>query len=152
MESYITFTEPNFDFEWKAAKKYVEFLNLGKEDWIILAKSGKIIEYNEINIKRINNTNASKPETFESELCTDRQRRALKQLNDGNVELPIIAQYNDGWLELVGGNTRLTAMFRKFGKGSVWQFDVPNNLFTNKVWKRIHAFVINRDCIHEGVE
>ena len=105
MESYITFTEPNFDFEWKAAKKYVEFLNLGKEDWIILAKSGKIIEYNEINIKRINNTNASKPETFEicqkllkkdgqMVLATEADRASVEQIiASGAINLPAGLSY-----------------------------------------------------------
>ena len=39
-----------------------------------------------------------------------------------------MANYSDGYLELIGGNTRLTALMKATGKGKVWQFDVPDNL------------------------
>ena len=38
--------------------------------------------------------------------------------------MPIVAVYSDGYKELIGGNTRLTAMMAKDGKATVWQFEV----------------------------
>ena len=36
--------------------------------------------------------------------------------------------YSDGWLELIGGNTRLTAMIASQGKAKVWVFKVPDEI------------------------
>ncbi len=58
----------------------------------------------------------------------NKEKRALQQISTGKVELPIVANYSDGYLELIGGNTRLTALMKATGKGKVWQFDVPDNL------------------------
>ena len=61
-------------------------------------------------------------------LDKNKQERAVKQLEKGSIELPIVASYSDGHLELVGGNTRLTAVMKATGKGKVWQFDVPDKV------------------------
>jgi len=123
----ITYTSPNFDNEWDEATRYKEFKNIGKEKWIALAKKGKVVEYNSKTVKKINNTEAGDTKQFDK-LHPEKQKRALQQISTGKVELPIVASYSDGWLELVGGNTRLTAAIKATGKGKVWQFDVPDNL------------------------
>ena len=58
----------------------------------------------------------------------NKQKRALAQLEKGNVEMPIVAVYSDGYKELIGGNTRLTAMMAKDGRATVWQFEVPDEI------------------------
>ena len=117
--------EPNFDFEWDEAKRYPEFEKLGKDKWIELAKSGK--EEKITDASNINNTDAGAPESF-YDLEKDKQQRALQQIARGDVELPIIARYSDGHLELIGGNTRLTAMMLRKGSAKVWMFDVPDEI------------------------
>jgi predicted nucleotidyltransferase len=42
--------------------------------------------------------------------------------------MPIVARYSDGYLELIGGNTRLTAQMAKDGQAKVWLFNVPEEL------------------------
>ena len=42
--------------------------------------------------------------------------------------MPVVAVYSDGYKELIGGNTRLTAMMAKHGKATVWQFEVPDEV------------------------
>lgn len=42
--------------------------------------------------------------------------------------MPIVAVYSDGWKELVGGNTRLTAMLAQNKKAKVWVFKVPDEV------------------------
>ena len=123
----IAYTSPNFDNEWDEATRYKEFKNIGKEKWIALAKKGKVVDYNTKTVKKINNTEAGDTKQFDK-LDPKKQKRALQQISTGKVELPIVASYSDGWLELVGGNTRLTAAIKATGKGKVWQFDVPDNL------------------------
>ncbi len=42
--------------------------------------------------------------------------------------MPIVALYSDGYKELVGGNTRLTALMSQKGKATIWQFKVPDEI------------------------
>lgn len=121
-ESYV---EPQFDVEWDEAERYPEFRKIGKDAWIELASKGKAVTITDAS--DINNTDASDPESFKN-LDSAKQKRALAQVEKGNVELPIVAVYSDGYKELIGGNTRLTAMMAKHGKAIVWQFAVPDEV------------------------
>jgi len=126
------FVEPNFDYEWEEANRYPEFQKIGKDAWIELAKKGKVVTIT--SAKGISNTDATEPDSFSS-LDKDKQARALAQLDSGEIEMPIVAVYSDGHKELIGGNTRLTALMAKKIPAMVWQFDVPDdiaNLAVNK--------------------
>jgi GNAT superfamily N-acetyltransferase/predicted transcriptional regulator len=116
------FVEPNFDFEWEEAERYPEFVKLGKDAWIELARKGKAVTIN--SAQGINNTDAADPDSFKL-LAPEKQKRALAQLEKGTVEMPIVAVYSDGQKELIGGNTRLTAMMARDGKATIWAFRVP---------------------------
>ena len=124
----IKYTTPKFEEEWMEAKRYPEFKRLGKDKWIELAKNGKPITIT--SAKDINNTDAADPESFKT-LNPEKQARALAQLQAGNVEMPIVALYSDGYKELLAGNTRLTAMMAQNGEATVWQFNVPDELNEN---------------------
>ena len=119
--------EPNYHFEWDEAQRYPEFKKLGKEKWIELAQKGKIVKIKDAS--KINNTDAGSPEEFYN-LDKDKQKRALQQIARNDVELPIIARYSDNHLELIGGNTRLTAMMLRKGYANVWIFNVPDEVAT----------------------
>ena len=119
------FIEPQFDVEWEEAERYPEFEKIGKEEWIELASKGKAVEITDAS--DIENTDAADPDSFKS-LDPNKQKRALAQLEKGDVEMPIVAVYSDGYKELIGGNTRLTAMMAKDGKATVWQFEVPDEV------------------------
>jgi len=121
----IQYSNPNFEKEWMEAKRYPEFKKLGKAKWVELAKTGKPV--NLTSAKGINNTNADEPNTFKT-LNPEKQKRALAQIEAGNVEMPIVALYSDGYKELIGGNTRLTALMLQKGKATVWQFKVPDEI------------------------
>ena len=121
----IKFVEPNFNSEWEEANRYPEFQKIGKQAWIELAKKGKAITIK--SAKDINNTDAGDPNSFKS-LDPNKQKRALAQLEKGTVELPIVAVYSDGYKELIGGNTRLTAMMARDGVARLWQFEVPDEV------------------------
>src|SRR6056300_184119 len=132
IEEAITFTKPNFNYEWEEANRYPEFQKIGKDAWIELAKKGKVVTIT--SATGISNTDATEPDSFSS-LDKDKQARALAQLDSGNIEMPIVAVYSDGHKELIGGNTRLTALMAKKIPAMVWQFDVPDdiaNLAVNK--------------------
>jgi hypothetical protein len=124
LEEGVAEGSPNFDFEWDEATRYPEFVNLGKEKWIELVSKGKPVTVTRKNVNKINNTDAADPKSFKL-LDPEKQKRALAQLANGDVEMPIVARYSDGYLELIGGNTRLTAQMAKDGKAKVWLFYVP---------------------------
>ena len=118
-------SEPNYHFEWDEAQRYPEFKKLGKEKWIELAQKGKVVKIKDAS--KINNTDAGSPEEFYN-LDKDKQKRALQQIARNDVEMPIIARYSDNHLELVGGNTRFTAMMLRKGYANVWIFEVPDEV------------------------
>jgi hypothetical protein len=124
-DSKVKYANPQFDAEWEEAERYPEFVKIGKEAWIELASKGKAVTIK--SAKGINNTDAADPDSFKS-LDKDKQARALAQLKGGNVEMPIVAVYPDGWKELIGGNTRLTAMLAQDGRATVWVFEVPDEV------------------------
>lgn len=121
----IKFVEPQFNVEWEEAERYPEFQKIGKEAWIELAKTGKAVEITDAS--DIENTDAADPDAFKN-LDINKQLRATTQLKKGTVEMPIIAVYSDGYKELIGGNTRLTAMMANYGRATVWQFEVPDEI------------------------
>ena len=121
----ITYTKPNLNNEWDEAERYEEFKKIGKDKWIDLVKKGNVVEYNTKTVQKMSNTDAVNVKDFDN-LDKNKQQRALKQLETGSIELPIVASYSDGHLELVGGNTRFTAIMKETGKGKVWQFNVPD--------------------------
>ena len=135
-----SFVKPQLDVEWEEANRYPEFRKIGKDAWIELASKGKAVTVKDAS--DINNTDAGDPDSFKT-LDPAKQKRALAQVKSGNVELPVVAVYSDGHKELIGGNTRLTAMMAKQGKGTVWQFEVPDEVAElaegNKAQKGIPA-------------
>jgi hypothetical protein len=117
----ISFTQPNFEIEWDEAKRYSEFRSIGKSEWVSLAKTGKPTRI--FRTDDINNTDAAATNSFNN-LDKNKQKRALSQISTGVVEMPIVAVYSDGWKELIGGNTRLTALMNIYGEATVWIFEV----------------------------
>ena len=118
-------SKPQFGVEWDEAQRYPEFKKLGKDGWIELASKGKATTI--VSAKDINNTDAADVDSFKT-LDPQKQKRATAQLKSGKVEMPIVAVYSDGHKELIGGNTRLTAMMRDKGQATVWQFEVPDEI------------------------
>ena len=128
-DSVESFTDPNFEVEWSEAVRYPEFVKIGKEAWIELAKTGEPIDVDNAMSNKINNTEAGENDRSEFDnLEEPKKERFRKAVEAGTVELPIIARYSDGYLELVAGNTRLTGMMNEFGSGKAWIFDVPDEV------------------------
>ena len=125
----IQFRKPNFDAEWSEAERYPEFKKIGKDNWIDLAKQGKPVTVDNAMSNKINNTEAGEKDRDQfDKLDSSKRDRFVKDLVNNNIELPIIARYSDGYLELVGGNTRLTGMMSQIGQGKAWVFDVPDEV------------------------
>jgi 4a-hydroxytetrahydrobiopterin dehydratase len=129
-ENKINFTMPNFDFEWEEANRYEQYRVLGKEEWIKLAKTGKVVVVNNRMANDIENTDAGEEyrDGHWDGLVQAKRDRFTKALSSGQIELPIIARYSDGQLELISGNTRLTGMMRELGQAKAWVYDVPDEV------------------------
>ena len=129
-ENKINFTMPNFNFEWEEANRYEQYRKIGKEEWIKLAKTGKAVDVDNRMANDIENTDAG--EEYRDDhwdgLVQAKRDRFAKALSSGQIELPIIARYSDGQLELISGNTRLTGMMRELGKAKAWVYDVPDEI------------------------
>jgi len=54
----IKYSPVQFDVEWEEAIRYPEFKKMGKENWIKLAKTGKVIKVNDALSDKIDNTEA----------------------------------------------------------------------------------------------
>ena len=120
----VDYTQPDFDSEWEEAMRYPQFKKMGKEAWIDLASTGKIININNVLSNLIYNTDAG--EKFRNtwhELDADKKKRFVQALDKERVELPIIARWPDGGLELIGGNTRLTGLMLNKGEAKAWIFN-----------------------------
>ena len=129
-ENKINFTMPNFDFEWEEANRYEQYRVLGKEKWIKLAKTGKAVDVDNRMANDIENTEAGEEFRYDywDGLVQAKRDRFTKALSSGQIELPIIARYSDGQMELISGNTRLTGMMRELGKAKAWIYDVPDEV------------------------
>lgn len=100
----IKFTEPNFEMEWGEAKRYPDLFP-DKETWLKAVKFGQV---QDINCSMdIQNTDMCDGDL--SDLDPAKAARAMQALDRGEIELPIVLKVN-GEYELLGGNTRATAL------------------------------------------
>jgi hypothetical protein len=153
----IQFRNPDFAHEWSEIYKAIpgqrteidDMRSLGFARWIGLAKLGKMIKVTKALAKKIENTHAADPDSFEK-LDKPKKDRTAKQIYSGKVELSILANWSDGYKYLVAGNTRLTAQMKIFGEGYVWQYNVPDELprpgmkLFNKVNEKTAVFAFGR--------
>ena len=100
----IKFTQPNFEQEWNEAKRYPDLFP-DKEAWLKAVKFGQVEDVD--CSMSIENTDMCDGDL--DDLEPEKVARAMQALKSGVVELPIVVN-NNGRYELVGGNTRLTAL------------------------------------------
>ena len=114
----INFTKPNFEHEWNEAKRYPKLFP-NKDTWLKVATSGKI-QIVDCSMK-IKNTDMCDGD-LES-LSPEKVDRAKKAIKSGTVELPIIIKTAEKY-ELLGGNTRITALKNLGYPTKAWVIDI----------------------------
>jgi len=118
--SKVKYILPNFDYEWEEAKRYPEFIEMGKNNWMKLAKNGNDIFYSDIkNI--IGNIDLN----F-NDLEQSKKNRFIKSFNSRNVEMPIAVKFSDTDYDLVAGNTRLAGLLKNNIDPKIWIIDISN--------------------------
>jgi hypothetical protein len=100
----IKFTQPNFEEEWGEAKRYSDLFP-DKKTWLKAVRFGKV-ETIDCSMD-IQNTDMCDGDL--NDLEPAKVARAMQALDRGVVELPIVLKVN-GEYELLGGNTRATAL------------------------------------------
>lgn len=114
----ITYKLPNFEFEWEEAMRYPEFLNIGKNKWIQLAKNGYTVLYSEIKNK-LGNVDLD----FES-LENDKKQRFLNSFKSNKIEMPIAVKFSENDYDLLAGNTRLAGLVNNGINPPIWIVDI----------------------------
>ena len=114
----VKFTKPNFEFEWKEAIRYPSIFP-DKLTWFNMVKKGKVIDVN--CSMKIQNTDFCWD--GDDKLEPEKVKRVKKIVDTGKIELPIVMKYNNKY-ELIGGNTRLTALEKLNLPTKVWMFKI----------------------------
>ena len=125
-KSKIQYKKPNFEFEWNEAIRYPEFKQMGKEEWIDLAKKGYTTKYSQIkdilgNVDLDFNT-----------LEADKKKRFQQAFETGTIELPIAVKFDENNYDLVAGNTRLAGLVDKGIDPLIWIVDLTSEILTEK--------------------
>jgi hypothetical protein len=116
----IEYTNPNFEEEWKEAERYPEFIDMGKDGWLKIAKQGKPIQYSKIK-GVLGNVDLE----FDG-LEEPKKQRFVSALQSGIVEMPIAVKFSDNDYDLVAGNTRLAGLVNNEIDPQIWIVDLSN--------------------------
>ena len=117
----LRYSMPNFDREWMEAQRYPEFVEMGKQGWIDIAKKGKVVSFSSIR-KILGNADLSFINLEEPK--KERFKRAFEK---GQIEMPIAVRFSDTDYDLVAGNTRLAGLVKKGINPQIWIVDLSNN-------------------------
>jgi predicted chitinase/pyrimidine deaminase RibD-like protein len=124
----VIYTRPNLEREWEEANRYPEFQKLGKDAWIDIAKQGRAVNWSSLD-------SVGNVESDLSLLDSDKVRRATVDVQRNKVELPIVGRWPDGWLDLIGGNTRIATLLDQGHDPKVWLVDIPEVDDLEEGWK-----------------
>jgi hypothetical protein len=114
----IKFVQPKFDEEWGEAERYPDLFP-DKETWYKAARLGQVQDIDcSMNIQ---NTDMCDGDL--EDLAPEKVARAKQILKTGIVELPIVLKLGSTY-ELLGGNTRLTALATYGLPTKAWVIDM----------------------------
>jgi hypothetical protein len=117
----IKYKQPNFDYEWDEATRYPEFMEMGYDNWMAVAKEGYVTDYNSIK-GMLGNVDLNL-----SNLEQEKVQRVMTQLQTGSVETPIVVKFNHNDYDLLAGNTRLATIVKGGGNPKLWVVDISND-------------------------
>ncbi len=116
----MTYTNPNFDFEWGEAQRYPEFEEMGKEEWIRIATEGYRTTYSQIK-DHLTNTDLD----FDS-LVESKKQNFYRAGNRARIEMPIAVKFSDDSYDLLAGNTRLAGLTQYDINPYIWIVDISD--------------------------
>jgi len=118
----MKFKKPNFQYEWEEAKLRKGLFS-SKQEWLKTAVTGspQIIDCS----MNLGNTDMCDDDRDLEDLNPDKVKRAKEALKRGIIELPIVLHVEDRY-EILGGNTRLTAMKKANIPAYAWVIELPD--------------------------
>ena len=90
----IKHTNPNFDNEWEEAERYSEFVDMGKQGWINVAKKGYVTSY--FKIKDV----LGNVDLNFKDLEEPKKQRFQAAFQKGTIEMPIAVKFSDDDYEI----------------------------------------------------
>ena len=114
LKNTVQYSKPNFENEWEEAIRYPEFQEIGKEEWIKLAKQGSIIKFSKIK-DVLGNVDLD----FDT-LEEPKKQRFEQSFKNGIIEIPIAVKFADDDYDLVAGNTRLAGLVKNNIDPNIW--------------------------------
>ena len=135
----MKYTKPNFNREWLEAKRYPEFEEMGKENWLELAKEN----YDITNYEKIKDVLSNVDLDYDS-LETNKKERFEKAFENGSVEIPMVVKFGEDDYDLLGGNTRLAGLIKNGINPKLWVIDITNSGEVNEKWSEKYKRSI--DC------
>ena len=103
----ISYTYPDTEYEWKEAERYSVLKNIGKDGWDELVSNGEVLNWSELG------TVINYDDNLE-QLLPVKLNNVRELIKAGEIELPIVGQWDTGEYELISGNTRI-ALLTKLG-------------------------------------
>jgi phosphopantetheine adenylyltransferase len=142
----VKYTNPNFELEWEEAVRYPEFKEMGKENWIKVAKQGKLVNYSSIkdvlgNVD-LNFDNLEEP----------KKQRFQSAFKNGTVETPIAVKFSENDYDLVAGNTRLSGLVKNGEDPKIWIVNIGSiNEYDNSGPTTPKTYIVKDDGTYKEV-
>lgn len=115
----LRYSKPNFSFEWGEARRYPEFVLMGKDGWIEQASRGYKTKYSTIK-NYLGNVDLN----FDG-LHKEKKQRFEHAYNKGTIETPIVVKFSETDYDLVAGNTRLSGCVYNGQNPDIWVVTLP---------------------------
>jgi hypothetical protein len=109
----IEYLIPNFENEWVHAEKYPEFSQMGKNNWIQFAKSGKSVLYKEIKNK-----------------LPDMSTQNFSTSHSNKFEMPIVVKFTENDYQLICTKQRLAKLLNCDNSPQIWLIDISEFVFS----------------------
>lgn len=126
----LSWAKPNFEHEWETeAKNYVGQPGAAKAFWLDkptyleLMHKGSEADLKRSVIKQLDNHMHTKKDW--ELLDTHKKERVEQAFARGHVEMPIVLNFGNGKLYLLGGNTRLNHAQHNGYEAKVWLVNMP---------------------------
>jgi hypothetical protein len=117
----VKYNNPNFDNEWEEAERYSEFVKMGKQGWIDIAKKGYVTSYS-----KIKNVLGNVDLKFDK-LEEPKKQRFQDAFKKGTLEMSIAVKFSDNDYDLVAGNTRLSGLVKNGEDPKIWIVDLSKS-------------------------
>lgn len=124
----LQYLTPNAEREFDESQRYESLRGMSVKQWCDFVRSGRAMSITPQMLTSIGNSTATSPEVAREtlgDLEPEKQERALMALASGRVEYPIVLRDGNS-LDLLAGNTRLTAIVAKGLTPKVWVVDVTS--------------------------